>query len=133
MRRLISIDIGRPYRLINMQLILTKTLCLSLLLLATLKVSAKTDLAFLQQGMAYADAKKMLVDNGWKPIKNDKIDQSSIYAQDIYIQGYEEVANCISMELDACTFRFYQNNQVLEIKTITRKLNLESFKTYKKH
>lgn len=111
---------------------MTKTLCTSFLLFATLNASAKPDLAFLDQGLAYADARKTLVDKGWQPIKNENIEQSSLYAQDMYVQGYEEVVNCISMELDACTFRFHQNNQVLEVKTITRKLNVESFKTYKK-
>jgi len=72
------------------------------------------------------------MDKGWMPIKNKNIEQSSLYAQEIYVQGFEEVVNCISMELDACTFHFYKRKQVLEVKTITRKLNLESFKTYKK-
>lgn len=111
---------------------LTQTLCTSFLLLASLTVYANQDLAFLQPGVAYADARKILIDKGWKPIKNEHIDQSSLYAQDMYVQGYEEVVNCISMELDACTFRLYQNNQVLEVKTITRTLSVDAYKTYKK-
>lgn len=93
---------------------------------------ADTHLGFLKPGQTYTDVKAALLDAGWKPIKNNRIDYSSLYAQEIYALGMEEVVDCISMELDACVFRFVKNNQVLEIKTITRQLTLDSFKTKKR-
>ena len=90
---------------------------------------ADVDLGFVKQGLPYASIKATLSEKGWKPVKNQRIDQSSLYAQDIFDQGMEEVVDCISMELDACVFRYSKNNRVLEIKTITRQLTVESFKT----
>lgn len=110
----------------------TSALVIACLLCAPTPVLAAADLSWMTQGMPYADARPVLLEQGWKPIKNAQIEQSSLYAQDIYVQGYVEVVNCISMELDACTFRFSQKNQTLEIKTITRTLNVDTFKTYKK-
>lgn len=96
-------------------------------------VLAHNDLSFVKQGKSYLEIKAALSDNGWKPIKNKRIAQSSLYAQEIYEQGMTEVTDCISMELDACQFRFSKNNQILEIKTITRQLSVDSFRSYKKH
>lgn len=92
---------------------------------------AGVDLSFLEAGRSYPDAKTALLDKGWKPIKNKRIGYSSLYAQEIYAQGMEEVVDCVSMELDACVFRYAKNNQVLEIRTITRNLTLDSFKLKK--
>lgn len=92
---------------------------------------AAVDLSFLKKVQSYTDAKTALLDNGWKPAKNKRIDYSSLYAQEIYAQGMEEVVDCVSMELDGCVFRYTKNNQVLEIRTITRKLTLDSFKLKK--
>lgn len=98
----------------------------------TANIYANIELSFMKKGVSYFDARKALIANGWQPVKNIAINNSSLYAQEIYTQGLEEVVDCISMELDACKFRFTQKNLVLEIKTITRKLDVESFKTYKK-
>jgi hypothetical protein len=89
-------------------------------------------LSFIQQGLPYTEIKTTLASKGWKPVKNKRINQSSLYAQDIFEQGMEEVMDCISMELDACVFRYSKDNQILEIKTITRQLTVESFKTSKR-
>ena len=88
---------------------------------------ANTDLSFIKPGLPYADVKATLTEKGWKPIKNNQITRSSLYAQEIYDQGMEEVFDCISMELDACKFRFTQGSKILEIKTITRQLSVDSF------
>lgn len=93
---------------------------------------AGVDLSFLEAGQSYPGAKTALLDKGWKPVKNKRIDYSSLYAQEIYAQGMNEVVDCVSMELDGCVFRYAKNNQILEIRTITRKLILDSFKL-KKH
>lgn len=108
-------------------------LAITLLWIVNNTALADTDLSFIKPGLPYADAKATLTDKGWKPIKNNQITRSSLYAQEIYEQGMEEVVDCISMELDACKFRFSQGNQVIEIKTITRQLNVDAFRTYKKH
>lgn len=113
--------------------ILTKVFLFNFLILTATNACAASDLSFMKQGTSYSDARKILVDKGWKPIKNMYINNSSLYAQEIYLQGLEEVVDCISMEIDACTFRFTQKNRVLDVKTITRQLNLESFKNYKQH
>lgn len=93
---------------------------------------ANTDLSFIKPGLPYAEVKAILTDKGWKPIKNTHITGSSLYAQEIYLQGMEEVVDCVSMELDACKFRFAQGSKILEIKTITRQLRVDSFHTAKK-
>ncbi|HQS37396.1 MAG: hypothetical protein B7Y16_07595 [Methylotenera sp. 24-45-7] len=93
---------------------------------------ADTDLSFIKPGLPYVDAKTILTVQAWKPVKNNRINDASLYAQEIYAQGMKEVVDCISMELDACKFRFSKGNQILEVKTITRQLSVDSFRTYKK-
>lgn len=93
---------------------------------------ANTGMNFIKPGMPYADVKATLTNKGWKPIKNNHITRSSLYAQEIYVQDMEEVVDCVSMELDACKFRFAQGNNILEIKTITRQLSVDSFHISKK-
>lgn len=109
---------------------------IQLLLVASLSILYNTALAnaeldFIKLGLPYADVKASLTERGWKPIKNNRIGNSSLYAQDVFEQGMHEVVDCISMELDACRFRFAKGRQVLEIKTITRQLNVDSYRTYK--
>ncbi len=77
------------------------------------------------KGMAYDDVKKDLIAKGWKPLQNSKISSSSLYAQELYEQGMPEVVDCISMELDGCSFRYKKNNKTLEVRTITRDLKIE--------
>jgi hypothetical protein len=94
---------------------------------------ADNDLSLIKEGKPYQEVKAALSDKGWRPIKNARIAQSSLYAQEIYDQGMTEVTDCVSMELDACLFRFTKNSQILEIKTITRQLTVDSFRNYKKY
>ena len=94
---------------------------------------AANDLSFIQSGQPYKEVKQTLITQGWAPIKNPNIDQSSLYAQEVYAMGMTEVADCISMEIDGCTFLYQKGTQRLEIKTITRQLSVESFRTYRKN
>lgn len=83
---------------------------------------AQDGLDLVQKDMAYADVKASLIQHGWQPFKNLQIEQSSLYALEVYEQGYTEVVDCISMALDGCTFKFTRKNRLLEINTITRQL-----------
>ena len=109
---------------------------IKLIVITSLWIIANTALAnglsFIKQGLPYANVKASLTNNGWMPLKNRHIDHSSLYAQEVYEQGMEEVVDCISMELDACVFRFIKNKQVLEIKTISRQLVVDSYQTKKR-
>jgi hypothetical protein len=107
---------------------MNKLIGIGILLCHTLVVEAKDGLEALQQGMVYSAAKQVLVDKGWQPLPNTKITNSSLYAEEIYALGMTEVVDCISMALDACTFRFRKEQQVLELKTITRQLTFESYR-----
>lgn len=106
---------------------------MTIMLMLSSVAFAANDLSFIQDGQSYKEVKKMLMDKGWAPIKNAKIDQSSLYAQEVYAMGMTEVTDCISMEIDGCKFLYQKNNQRLEIKTITRQLNIDSFRTYQKN
>ena len=111
---------------------MNKLILFTLCLLNTSLVNAKDDLTILHSGMAYDEARKVLIAKGWVPSKNQNINNSSLYAVEIYEQGLVEVIDCISMELDACRFRFVKQNKVLEVKTVTRRLTVDSYKTMKK-
>ena len=63
--------------------------------------------------------------DGWKPLVNSKITNSSLYAQELFDKGSTEVVDCISMEIDGCAFRFIKNKKILEIRTITRDLKVD--------
>lgn len=85
----------------------------------------------LKPGMHYQEARAWLIAQGWQPLVNQHIDRSSLYATEVYAQGMPEVVDCISMEIDGCSFRFVRKRHGLEVKTITRQLQLERFSTYK--
>lgn len=102
-----------------------KTLLIGLSLLISVSAKANTLPLAVKVGMSYEQAKVSLIADGWVPVVNSKIGQSSLYAQDIFEQGLTEVVDCISMELDACSFRYVKNNQALEVRTITRNLKVD--------
>ncbi len=93
---------------------------------------ANESLPTIEQGMRYSELKKTLISQGWHGLTNQQIENSSLYANEVYNQGMTEVVDCISMELDGCRFHFEKNNQILEIKTITRQLTVDSFSVIKK-
>ena len=78
--------------------------------------------------MPYSTARAGLISEGWKTVTNKKIQDSSLYAQDIFNQGYEEVLDCISMERDQCKFVFRKNKQLILVTTKDKALNVESIK-----
>lgn len=96
-----------------------------------LHANAETMLPNIHQEMFYIEARKVLINDGWKPLNNAKISGGSLYAQELYEQGMQEVVDCISMELDGCSFRFIKNNKTLEVRTITRELKIEKINIIK--
>lgn len=82
-------------------------------------------------GQPYQEVKAELIKQGWQPVKNTKIGNSSLYAQEVYQQGMEEVVDCVSMELDGCWFKYKKSKQILKVKTITTGLKFETIKLRK--
>lgn len=106
--------------------------CTSLVLLSfALPCAAGSPLPKITAGSSYADAKQQLIAQGWQPLPNPDIAQSSLYAQALAEQGMPEVVDCISMALDGCRFRLIKKKQVLEITTITRQLSVETIQFVK--
>ena len=108
-----------------------KLYTLALCLLCMPLAYADESLIKLQEGMPYGEVKKILIAQGWQGINNQQIENSSLYAAEIYNQGMTEVVDCISMALDGCQFHFQKDGQMLEIKTITRQLIVDSFSIMK--
>ena len=98
------------------------------MLLASAQALAATDLSFIKPGLIHQALRPSLLAKGWQPVPNLAIQNSSLYAQEIHSLGLTEVVDCISMEIDACTFQYRKNKQVLTIKTITRQGEVASFK-----
>ena len=103
----------------------TKTSLICLGLICSLSAKASDLPSSIKTGMPYKEAKSSLIKDGWKPLVNSKITNSSLYAQEIFEKGSTEVVDCISMEIDACSFRYIKNKKILEIRTITRDLNVD--------
>ena len=98
----------------------------SIAALLLLSFQAQAELPNFTAGQPYQQVKAELIKQGWQPVKNTKIGNSSLYAQEVYQQGLEEVVDCVSMELDGCWFKYRKGKQLLEVKTITKKLNFDS-------
>lgn len=109
-----------------------KILLICLGLLINVSAQANTPPLPIQPGLPYAQAKAALIADGWSPVINSKITHSSLYAQEIFEKGSTEVVDCISMELDACSFRYMKNNKTLEVITITRDLKVDKVNFIKK-
>jgi hypothetical protein len=107
---------------------LLKLISAFVLLLASAHTLAATDLSFIKPGLIHQVLRPSLLAKGWQPVPNLAIQNSSLYAQEIHSLGLTEVVDCISMEIDACTFQYRKNKQVLTIKTITRQGEVASFK-----
>jgi hypothetical protein len=93
-----------------------------------LSLTAHAELPNFTPGQPYQEVKAELIKQGWQPLKNPKIGNSSLYAQEVYQQGLEEVVDCVSMELDGCWFKYKKRKQALEVKTITKGLKFELLK-----
>jgi hypothetical protein len=94
--------------------------------LLLLSFQAHAELPTFTAGQPYQEVKAELIKQGWQPVKNPKIGNSSLYAQEVYQQGMEEVVDCVSMELDGCWFKYKNGKQMLTVRTITRELRFES-------
>jgi hypothetical protein len=111
--------------------VIIKALTLFSGLLIMFHANAENILPIINKRMPYEDVKKTLIADGWEPLNNLKISQSSLYAQELYGQGMTEVVDCISMELDGCRFYYTKKNRTLEVRTITRQLTLEKLNILK--
>lgn len=100
--------------------------------LLLLPFQAHAELPKFTSGQPYQEVKAELIKQGWQPVKNAKIGNSSLYAQEVYQQGLEEVVDCVSMELDGCWFKYTKGKQMLEVKTITRDLKFDSVMSNRK-
>jgi hypothetical protein len=74
----------------------------------------------------YSQVRASLLNEGWKPVSNKNIQDTSLYAQSIYEKNYEEVIDCISMERDQCQFALVKSKQHILITTKEKSLNVES-------
>lgn len=105
------------------------------LLISILSLSAYAkDMSFSQYiNMPYSEARISLINEGWKAVKNKKINDASLFAGSIYEQGYEEVLDCISMERDQCQFVLVKNKKLIVITTKDKALNIESIEIKSKN
>lgn len=124
-------SVKKQIKAMNTPMLANITLTITLMLSSV--ALAANDLSFIQSGQPYTEVKQTLIAQGWAPMQNTRIDRSSLYAQEVYALGMTEVTDCISMEIDGCTFVYQKGKQKLEIKTITRQLRVESFRTYGKN
>lgn len=76
--------------------------------------------------MPYSQVRVSLLSEGWKPVLNKNIQETSLYAQSIYERGYKEVIDCISMERDQCQFVLTKDKAHILITTKEKSLNVES-------
>lgn len=79
----------------------------------------------------YSEVRTDLISQGWQAVNNKKIEDASLYANDIFERGYTEVLDCISMERDQCQFVLTKNKQLIVITTKEKNLNVESIKRNK--
>ena len=110
-----------------MKLLVSVTMLLSLI---SLSANAKDNFDN-SIGKPYSAVRASLISEGWKTVKNKKIQNSSLYAQTIFDQGYIEVLDCVSMERDQCQFVLSNNKQLILITTKEKALNVESIKLRK--
>ncbi len=76
----------------------------------------------------YSEVRTDLMSQGWQGVDNKKIEDSSLYANEIFERGYAEVLDCISMERDQCQFVLTKNKQFIVVTTKEKGLNVESIK-----
>lgn len=76
--------------------------------------------------MPYSAVRAGLISEGWQTVKNKQIEDSSLYAEGVFDQGYVEVLDCISMERDQCQFVLRKNKQLILVTTKEKALNVVS-------
>lgn len=78
--------------------------------------------------MPYAQARPMLLQQGWRPLPNPRISESSMFAQQLHDAQFEEVLDCISMERDQCEFVLSKGKRVVIVTTKDKTFTVESIK-----
>ncbi len=75
----------------------------------------------------YGKVRDQLMSAGWRPAKNKRINEASLYAQDVFNNGLTEVVDCVSMEMDGCRFSFSKGHQTLLVDTYGKDLKVGSY------
>jgi len=78
--------------------------------------------------MPYAEARQLLIKDGWLVIRNTKIEESSLFAQTLHASQFEEVLDCISMERDQCKFKLAKGKQAVVVTTRDKNFVVESIR-----
>lgn len=78
--------------------------------------------------MPYAEARPMLLEQGWQAVRNPRIEDSSMYAQNLQASQFEEVLDCISMERDQCQFVLAKGKRLIVVTTKEKTFTVESIK-----
>ncbi len=101
---------------------------ITLLASSVISFTALADTLVFKQYLStpYPQVRVSLLNEGWKPVSNKNIRDTSLYAQTIYENGYEEVTDCISMERDQCQFILAKGKEHILITTKEKSLNVES-------
>jgi hypothetical protein len=81
--------------------------------------------------MPYAEARQLLIKDGWHVVRNPKIEESSMFAQNLHASQFEEVQDCISMERDQCEFILAKGKQAIVVTTKDKNFTVESIKKAK--
>lgn len=68
--------------------------------------SVSIDNVKLEEGMPYADARQILIDQGWLPNVLGNADRNDPRVKAIYDHGYEEIMACSGTGVGACLFEF---------------------------
>lgn len=79
--------------------------------------------------MPYAEARELLIKDGWQVVRNPKIEETSMFAQTLQASQFEEVLDCISMERDQCQFVLAKGKQAIVVTTKDKNFAVESIKT----
>jgi hypothetical protein len=81
--------------------------------------------------MPYAEARQLLIKDGWQVVRNKSIEESSMSAQTLHASQFEEVLDCISMERDQCEFILAKGKQAIVVTTKDKNFAIESIKKTK--
>jgi hypothetical protein len=81
--------------------------------------------------MPYAEARQLLIKDGWQVVRNKNIEESSLFAQTLHASQFEEVLDCISMERDQCEFILAKSKQAIVVTTKDKNFAIESIKKTK--
>jgi len=98
----------------------------SLIMLFAQSVMAETWVFASFYEKPYEAMRQALLKDGWQPVPNTDINNSSMVAQAIHEKQYQEVLDCISMERDQCQFQLAKGDQVIVVTTKEKTFSVES-------